>query len=140
MKTTAKQLLFAAPIFFALLISLSSFAPAAGNPYANGGGIAGDIHFNFNAVEQKDGSVVGHIQYDGTYYYVECVEWLSATSAIIYASTSASQDAFMVTDGGEGSNAAPDQISSPVTWTVCDNLDATAFTLANVSAGNIQIK
>jgi hypothetical protein len=45
------------------VIVLCSFAPAKRNSVANGSGMAGSISFSFNAVEQKDGVVIGSIQY-----------------------------------------------------------------------------
>ena len=137
MKTTVKQYAFAAPVLIAILIVCNSFKPARNNSIANGGGIAGDIHFSFNAVEQKDGAIVGHLQYDGDYYNVECAEWFG-TSAILYTSGGV---AFLVTDNGEGSSAVADTISEPLTAECGDDLDPADFLSAdNVTSGNIQVK
>ena len=137
MKTTVKQYLFAAPVLFAIVVIFNSFAPARNNSIANGGGIAGGIHFNLNAVEQKDGAVVGHMQYDGDYYTVECAEWFGS-STILYTSGGV---AFLVTDNGEGSNGTADTISEPLIAECGDDLDPSDF-LSNdeVTSGNIQVK
>lgn len=136
MKMTVKQYLFAAPVLAALAIVLYSFAPAQRNSIANGGGIAGGVHFNFNAVEQKDGAVVGHIQYDGNSYNVECAEWFG-TQAILYTDDGV---AFLVSDNGEGSNGTADTID--MIDVVCDDdLLPTAFTSPEtVTSGNVQVK
>lgn len=137
MKKTVKQHLFAAPVLIAILITFNSFKTAQNNSIANGGGIAGGIHFNFNAVEQKDGSVVGHLQYDGDYYTVECAEWFGS-SAILYTSGGF---AFLVADNGEGSNGTADTISEPLIAVCGDDLAPADF-LSNdeVTSGNIQVK
>jgi hypothetical protein len=136
MKTTVKQYLFAVPVFIAIVILCNSFKPAQRNSIANGGGIAGDIHFNFNAVEQKDGVVVGHIQYDGDYHTVDCAEWFG-TSAILYTTDGL---AFLVDDNGEGSNGTADTISEPMTAD-CEELEPADFLVNDeVTSGNIQVK
>jgi hypothetical protein len=63
MKTPIRQLAFAAFSLLIIVIVLCSFAPAKRNSVANGSGMAGSISFSFNAVEQKDGVVIGSIQY-----------------------------------------------------------------------------
>ena len=137
MKMSAKQYLFAAPVLIAILLLCNSFKPAQRNSIANGGGIAGDIHFNFNAVEQKDGVVVGHIQYDDNFYTVTCAEWFG-TSAILYTDGGV---AFLVTDNGEGSSSVADMISEPLTAQCGDELEPASFlSLDNVTSGNIQVK
>ena len=136
MKTTVKQYLFAAPVLLAIVILLNSFTTVQRNSVANGGGIAGDIHFNFNAVEQKDGVVVGHIQYDGEYHTVDCAEWFG-TTAILYTTDGL---AFLVSDNGEGSNGTADIISAPMTAN-CGELEPADFLdTDDVSSGNIQVK
>ena len=136
MKKTVKQFLVAAPMLFAIVILMNSFAPAKRNAIANGGGIAGEIHFNFNAVEQKDGAVVGHIQYDGDYHSVSCAEWFG-TQAILYTSDGL---AFLVADNGEGSNGTADMISEPM-QADCDELEPADFLVNDeVTSGNIQVK
>ena len=135
MKTTVKQHLFAAPVLFAVIITLYSFSPAQRNSIANGGGIAGNAHFNFNAIEQKDGVVVGHIQYDGVSYNVECAEWFG-TQAILYTDQGV---AFLVSDNGEGSNGTADTIDMEAGE--CGDLELLDFTSPeNVTSGNIQVK
>ena len=137
MKTTVKQLVFAAPVLFAILIICNSFKPAQRNSIANGGGIAGDIHFNFNAVEQKDGSVIGHIQYDGVSYIVDCARWYN-NYAILFTTDG---HAFYVADNGEGGSAT-DYISDPISGVECGDLISQAdFGYPrHVSSGNIQVK
>ena len=137
MKTTVKQYLVAAPVLIAIVVIFNSFKPVQNNSIANGGGIAGDIHFNFNAVEQKDGAVVGHLQYDGDFYTVECAEWFGS-SAILYTSGGV---AFLVTDNGEGANGTPDTISEPLVAECGDDLDPADFLSSDeVTSGNIQVK
>ena len=137
MKTTVKQYLLAVPVLLAVLVTFNSFKPAQNNSIANGGGIAGDIHFNFNAVEQKGGAVVGHFQYGDDQYTVECAEWFGS-SAIIYTSGGV---AFLVTDNGEGSSATADTISEPLTAECGDDLAPADFLVSNnVTSGNIQVK
>ena len=137
MKTNVKQLAFAAPVLFAILIIFNSFKPAQRNSIANGGGIAGDVHFNLNAVEQKDGAIVGHIQYGDASYNVECAEWFG-TSAILYTDGGV---AFLVTDNGEGSSGVADVISEPYDAVCGDDLTPADFLdLNDVTSGNIQVK
>lgn len=138
MKTTVKQFALTAPVLLALVIVLNSFVPAQRNSIANGGGIAGDTHFNFNAVEQKDGAIVGHLQYGDDSYNVECAEWFGS-SAILYTDGGV---AFLVTDNGEGSSApAADIISDPLAAECGDDLVPADFLdLNNVTSGNIQVK
>ena len=137
MKTTIKQLTFAAPLFIALVFVLSSFRPAQRNCIANGNGTTGDIHFNFNATKQKDGSVVGHIQYDGVSYIVDCARWYN-NDAILFTTDG---HAFYVADNGEGGSAT-DYISDPISGVECGDLVSQAdFGYPrNVTSGNIQVK
>lgn len=137
MKTTTRQLAFAAPLLIAILIVCNSFKPAQRNSIANGGGIADGIHFNFNAVKQKDGSVVGHIQYNGVSYIVECAVWYN-NYAILFTTD---HNAFYVADNGEGKSVT-DNISDPLPNVECDDLLSQAdFPYPhNVTDGNIQVK
>jgi hypothetical protein len=137
MKTTVKQFVLTAPVLIAILVVCNSFKPAQRNSIANGGGIAGDIHFNLNAVEQKEGDIVGHIQYDGSNYNVECAEWFGS-SAILYTDGGV---AFLVTDNGEGSSGVADVISDPLAAQCGDELEPADFlNLNDVTSGNIQVK
>lgn len=136
MKTTIKRLAFAAPALIAILIVCNSFKPAQRNSIANGGGMTGNIHFNFNAVEQKDGSVTGHIQYDGVSYIVDCAVWEN-NYAILFTTDG---HAFYVADNGEG-GLATDYISDPLPGAECgDLLSAADFFPHFVTSGNIQVK
>ena len=136
MKTTIKQLAFAAPALLAIVLVLSSFKPAQRNSIAIGGGMTGDIHFDFNAVKQKDGSVVGHIQYDGVSYIIDCGVWYN-NDAILFTTDG---HAFYVADNGEG-GLATDYISDPLSNVECGDLLSPAdFFPHYVTAGNIQVK
>lgn len=138
MKTTSRQLIIVVPALFCILIIFNSFRTADRNSIANGGGFAGGIHFNFNAVGDKKGNVVGHLQYNGTYYTVECALW-NGSSAILYTSAGGTKKAFLVADNGEGSNVTtPDTISEPVDWTNC--YEELFFDSKDVTKGNIQIR
>ena len=137
MKTTTKQLAFAAPALLAIVLVLSSFKPAQTNSIANGGGIANGIHFDFNAVKQKDGSVVGHIQYDGVNYILDCAVWYN-NDAILFTTDG---HAFYVADNGEGGSVT-DYISDPLPGVECgDPLSQADFGFPHfVTSGNIQVK
>ena len=137
MKTTIKRLAIATPFLFAVIIVFSSFNSSQRNSIANGGGIADGIHFNFNAVKQKDGSVAGHIQYNGVSYIVECAVW-DNNYAILFTTDG---HAFFVADNGEGGSAT-DYISDPISGVECGDLLSQAdFGYPhNVTDGNIQVK
>ncbi len=107
MKTTIKQL--ASVSLLTIIIVLSSFAPAKRNSVANGAGVADGINFSFNAVEQKDGVVVGTIQYGNEIYSVNGGIW-SGKSAILFTDDG---HAFLVSDNGKGS--VTDWITDPIT-------------------------
>jgi hypothetical protein len=137
MKTTVKKLAFAAPALIAILIVCNSFKPAQTNSIANGGGIANGIHFDFNAVKQKDGSVVGHIQYDGVRHIVACAEWYNNDAILI----TTDGHAFYVADNGEGGSVT-DYISDPIADVECgDPISQADFGFPHfVTSGNIQVK
>lgn len=146
MKTNVKRLLLAGPILAFILITFNAFKPAAaGNRYANGGGIANGKHFNFNAVQQKDGFIVGHLQWGDDFYKVECIQWINDGSktvgAILYTDGANGKKAIQVIDNGEGSKGSPDTISDPVTnYNFCGIGEYLIFTSYEVSDGNIQVK
>ena len=136
MKTTIKRLAFAAPALIAILIVCNSFKPAQRNSIANGGGMSGDIHFDLNVVEQKNGSVTGHIQYDGVSYIVDCAVWFT-NDAILFTTDG---HAFYVADNGEG-GPATDYISDPIPGECGDLLSQADFGYPHyVTSGNIQVK
>ncbi|HEU5166640.1 MAG TPA: hypothetical protein VFU29_13915, partial [Chitinophagaceae bacterium] len=83
MKTSLKELAIAASCLFVLVIILCSFKTTKRNSIANGSGVADGINFSFNAVEQKDGVVVGTIQYGNEIYSVNGAYW-SGSSAILF--------------------------------------------------------
>ena len=133
MKTTIKQ--FASALLLTIVIVLSSFAPAKRNSVANGSGMAGSISFSFNAVEQKDGVVVGSIQYDEETYSINGASWFGK-SAILFTDDG---HAFFVSDNGKGS--VTDWISDPITAEKSPYLSTSDFFgIHVVSTGNIQIK
>ena len=134
MKTTLKQLAFAAPALFATFIILSSFKPASRNSIANGAGIADGISFSINVVKQKDGIVLGSIQYGGTDYIVDGGEWFG-NSAILYTNDG---HAFYVYD-----NKGPltDWITDPISAPIGQRLSASDFYAMHfANSGNIQVK
>lgn len=134
MKTTLKHLAFAAPALFAIVFFLSSFKPANRNSIANGSGIADGIYFSINAIEQKDGVVIGHIQYGDNDYIVNGGKWFGA-SAILYTSDG---HAFYVCD-----NKGPvtDWISDPISAPNGQPLNSADFYYLHfVNTGNIQVK
>ena len=135
MKTTIKQLAFAASSLLIILIVLSSFAPAKRNSVANGSGMAGSISFSFNAVEQKDGVVIGAIQYGEEIYTINGASWFGK-AAILFTDDG---HAFLVSDNGKGS--VTDWISDPITAQKSPYVSASDFYgLHVVSIGNIQVK
>jgi hypothetical protein len=134
MKSNVKQLAVAASLLFTLVIILSSFNSAKRNSIANGSGVADGISFSFNAVEQKDGVVVGQIQYGNDTYAVSCAKWFG-NSAVLFTSDG---HAFYVCD-----NKGPvtDWISDPI-GAECGTLISSAdfYGLHFVNIGNIQVK
>ena len=135
MKTPIKQLAFAATSLLIIVIVLCSFAPAKRNSVANGSGMAGSISFSFNAVEQKDGVVVGSIQYDEETYSINGASWFGK-SAILFTDDG---HAFFVSDNGKGS--VTDWISDPITAEKSPYLSTSDFFgIHVVSTGNIQVK
>ena len=133
MKTTIKQL--ASALLLTIVIVLSSFAPAKRNSVANGSGMAGSISFSFNAVEQKDGVVIGTIQYGEEIYSINGASWFGK-AAILFTDDG---HAFFVSDNGKGS--VTDWISDPITAQKSPYVSASDFYgLHVVSIGNIQVK
>jgi hypothetical protein len=134
MKTSVKQLAVAASFLLALVIILCSFKTTKRNSIANGSGIADGIYFSLNAVEQKDGVVVGQLQYGDNTYTITCGKWFG-TAAVLYTSDG---HAFYVVDN-----------KGPVTDWISDPIGADCGTLVNssdfyglhfVNIGNIQVK
>ena len=133
MKTTIKQL--ASAFLLLIVIVLSSFAPAKRNSVANGSGMAGTISFSFNAVEQKDGVVIGSMQYGNDIYTINGATW-SGKSAILFTDDG---HAFFVSDNGKGS--VTDWISDPISAEKSPYVSPSDFYgLHIVSTGNIQVK
>ena len=134
MKTTVKQLAVAASFLFTIVIISSSFKSAKRNSIANGTGVADGIYFSLNAIEQKDGVVVGQIQYGDHTYTITCGKWYG-TSAVLFTSDG---HAFYVCD-----NKGPvtDWISDPI-GAECGQLvnSSDFFGLHFVNIGNIQVK
>ena len=134
MKTTVKRLAFVAPAFFAIVTILSSFKPASRNSIANGTGIADGINFSLNAIKQKDGVVVGHIQYGANNYTVNGGEWFGS-SAILYTSDG---HAFYVYDH---KGPVTDWISDPIAAGFGQRLSPSDFYAVHfANNGNIQVK
>lgn len=134
MKTTLKQLAFASSVLFATVIIFSSFTVTKRNSIANGGGIADGINFSLNAVEQKDGAVVGYIHFGANDYTVSCAIWYG-TSAVLYTTDG---HAFYVCD-----NKGPvaDWISEPIGAECGQPLNSADFYFMHiVNTGNIQVK
>jgi hypothetical protein len=135
MKTTIKQLAFAASSLLTIVIVLCSFAPAKRNSVANGSGMTGSISFSFNAVEQKDGIVTGTIQYGNETYSINGASWFGK-SAILFTDDG---HAFFVSDNGKGS--VTDWISDPITAEKSPYVSTSDFFgIHVVSTGNIQVK
>ena len=133
MKTTIKQL--ASAFLLTIVIFFSSFAPAKRNSVANGAGVADGINFSFNAVEQKDGVVVGTIQYGNEIYTVNGAIW-SGKSAILFTDDG---HAILVSDNGKGS--VTDWISDPISAQKSPYISTSDFQgMHFVSTGNIQVK
>ena len=135
MKTTTRQLAFAASSLLIIVIVFSSFAPAKRNSVANGSGVADGINFSFNAVEQKDGVVTGTMQYSNEIYSINGAYWFGK-SAILFTDDG---HAFLVSDNGKGS--VTDWISDPITAQKSPYVSASDFYgMHFVSIGNIQVK
>jgi len=133
MKTTIKKL--APASLLTIVIVLSSFAPAKRNSVASGGGVADGINFSFNAVEQKDGTVTGAIQYGDEIYSVNSGLWFGST-AILFTDDG---HAFLVRDNGKGS--VTDWISDPIFAQKGPYVSTSDFYgMHFVSIGNIQVK
>ena len=135
MKTTIKQLAFAASSLLTIIIVLCSFAPAKRNSVANGSGVADGINFSFNAVEQKDGVVIGAIQYGEEIYTINGASWFGK-AAILFTDDG---HAFFVSDNGKGS--VTDWISDPISAEKSPYVSTSDFFgIHGVSTGNIQVK
>jgi hypothetical protein len=129
---------FTPVLILAILIFCNSFAPSQKNSIARGGGIADGIHFDFNAVKQKDGSVTGYVQFGDERYTLECGTWFE-NAAILYTTDG---HAFCVTDNGEGKTVT-DWISEPNLGECGDNWLAPVdflYSQHNVTDGTIQVK
>jgi hypothetical protein len=154
-------------LFAALSISGgsgSTTSAVGGNPHANGGGTTVEggekSTFVFNAVQQIDGSVVGHLTYHLRFADVtihmqnDCLNFTSSNTAVISGtvtmvtgSTSfvpGAHGVFVVRDNGEGNNANPDLISdvfidpNPLSTINCQNV--TTLTPYLPIDGNIDVK
>ncbi len=135
MKKTAKQLFVAAPILIAIAIIFNSFKPAERNPSANGAGIADGIYFSFNVVKQKNGTVVGSIQYYNEAYAVVNAEWFGNT-VIMYTDGGT---AFLATDNG--GPRSTDWITDPQPGEYSNRFSPSDFYGRHyVTNGNIQVK
>lgn len=135
MKTSLKELALAASCLFVLVIILCSFKPAKRNSIANGSGVADGINFSFNAVEQKDGVVVGAIQYGNEIYSVNGAIWFGP-SAILFTDDG---HAFLVRDNGKATST--DWISDPISAQKSPYVSTSDFYgMHFVSTGNIQVK
>ena len=135
MKTPIRELAFAAFSLLIIVIVLCSFAPAKRNSVANGSGVADGINFSFNAVEQKDGVVVGSILYGNEIYSVNGATW-HGHSAILFTDDG---HAFLVSDNGKGS--VTDWITDPISAEKSPYVSASDFYgMHFVSTGNIQVK
>ena len=98
-------------------------------------GVAAGISFSFNAVEQKDGIVVGSIQYGEETYSINGASWFG-NAAILFTDDG---HAFFVSDNGKGS--VTDWISDPITAEKSPYLSTSDFFgIHVVSTGNIQVK
>lgn len=134
MKTTLTHL---SPVLLAILIICNSFTSANRNSIAKGSGIADGISFSFNAVKQKDGVVIGDIQWGNDSYSLACAKWCGNGGAILYTTTGL---CFFVGDEGEG-RSVTDRISEPMLGSCGDLLEASDFYFKhNVVIGNIQVK
>ena len=134
MKTTVKQLAFATSLFVIIIIVFSSFSVAKRNSIANGGGVADGISFTVNAEEQKDGVVVGQIQFGDQSYTVSCASWFG-NSAVLFTTDG---HAFYVRD-----NKGPvtDWISEPIGADCGTPVGPSDFYgIHFVNIGNIQVK
>lgn len=134
MKTNRMQLL-TAPVMIAILILSNSFKPLQKNCSANGGGAADGIAFSFNVVGQKDGAVVGHMNYGDNTYEINWAKWMGGSA--IFCTTDGY--AFYISDNGKPSGR--DWISDPVLALDRKSLtSADFFGIHCVSTGNIQVK
>jgi hypothetical protein len=130
--------LLAAPLMIAAFCALNAFkAPV--KDIVNGGGFTADAHFNFNAVDQKDGSTTGHLSYGDLSTPIDCVA-VDGNAATIYYTEGSTKWAVTIVDNGEGNNASPDQISDPFQpdlLLLCTVQDALEYN--DVTGGNIQV-
>lgn len=134
MKTTLKQFAFTATLLFTIVTMFSSFKATKRNSIVNGSGIADGVSFSFNVVEQKDGIVVGQIQFGDNTYTACCARWFG-NSAVVFTTDG---HAFYVCD-----NKGPvtDWISDPIgadCGTIVGSSDF--YWLHCVNTGNIQVK
>src|SRR6185503_2709271 len=120
--------------------------PAAGNAHANGGGTVVEggekSTFAFNAVQQANGSVNGHLTYhfrlaDVTFHMQNDCLKIVGNKAVIAGTVTmvtgtsipfivpGARGVFQVQDNGEGSDANPDLISDVVVYPVGFMVDCT---------------
>jgi len=134
MKSTLKQFAFTATLLFAIIILSSSFRTVKRNSIVNGTGIADGISFSFNVVEQREGVVVGQIQFGDQSYTVSCARW-SGNSAVVFTTDG---HAFYVCD-----NKGPvtDWVSEPIGADCGTNVGSSDFYWFHcVNTGNLQVK
>ena len=134
MKSTLKQFAFTASFLFSVIIISSSFSTAKRNSIANGTGIADGINFSFTVVEQKDGVVVGQIQFGDNTYTASCARWFG-NAAVVFTTDG---HAFYLCD-----NKGPitDWISDPIGADCGTPIGPSDFYwLHCVSSGNVQVK
>jgi hypothetical protein len=134
MKTSLKQFAFVVALLFAITVTSSSFTAYKRNSIANGTGLADGISFNFNVVEQKDGVVVGQIQFGDHTYTASCARWFG-NSAVVFTTDG---HAFYICD-----NKGPvtDWISDPIGADCGTPVGSSDFYWMHcVGTGNIQVK
>ena len=135
MKTSVKQFIFTAHLLLTIFVVFNSFKTAQKNSMAKGGGIADGIHFSFNVIGDKNGNVIGGIQYGNESFSIVNADWFGS-SAILYTD---SGEAFLVTDNGGPS--ATDWITDPIPGEYSNRFSPVDFYgRHNVTSGNIQVK
>jgi hypothetical protein len=133
MTKKSKQLLFAAPLLAASLLTFSAFTKAP-KTITNGGGIAGGIHFNYTAVADKNGTYTGHYSWAGETMDIVCV-YRNGNAASIYLSDGT---AVNVVDSKAGDSVTEPFV--PDTWS-CGMVAATVNPVAiyTVTEGNLTV-
>ena len=138
-------------------VIVSSFSTREGNPSVHGGGTAMELGekstFSFNAVQEDDGTVKGHLVYhvrgaDISFEMdIDCMTITGNRATLSGTVTSVSDNApwflfvgahgaFSEEDNGQGNNAAPDRFSDVLFPGFCS---ANYVTYIPIS-GNIQVK